>query len=45
MKISVLEIFFVFWASAILWVIIEYFFHRISRNAKSKSFFEHYEEK
>jgi hypothetical protein len=45
MKISFLEIFFVFWASAILWVAIEYFFHRVNRNSRSKSLFEHYREK
>jgi hypothetical protein len=41
MKISILEIFFVFWISALLWIMVEYFYYRISKNTKGKSWSDH----
>ncbi|HNU92932.1 MAG TPA: hypothetical protein PKO25_13750 [Spirochaetota bacterium] len=36
MKFSVLEIFFIFWLSAFLWVLVEYLYQRINRREKSQ---------
>ena len=32
---SVLEIFSVFWASAIIWIVIETCYHRLTKNGKN----------
>jgi len=44
MKLSIFEIFIVFWTSAILWVLVEYFFHRVHRNSKRSAPFDQYRE-
>ncbi|HPB83266.1 MAG TPA: hypothetical protein PK200_14605 [Spirochaetota bacterium] len=44
MKLSIFEIFIVFWTSAILWVLIEYFFYRFSRSNKRSAPFDQYRE-
>lgn len=36
MKFSVLEIFFIFWLSAFLWVLVEYLYQRINKREKSQ---------
>jgi hypothetical protein len=42
MKVSILEIFFLFWSSAILWVLVEYFYYRLSRKGGGKPGFDQY---
>jgi len=36
MRFSILEIFIIFWLSAFLWVLVEYFYQRINKNSKTK---------
>ena len=43
MKFSVLEIFFVFWLSALLWVGVEYLYHRITKRELRNKPFDAYE--
>ncbi len=44
MKLSILEIFVVFWTSTILWVLVEYFYYRYSKNHKNPSIMDRYRE-
>ena len=37
MNISILEIFTVFWIAALLWVAVEYFMYRHSRQARERT--------
>lgn len=36
MRFSILEIFFIFWLSAFLWVLVEYFYQRVNKSGKTK---------
>lgn len=42
MNISILEIFTVFWIAALLWVAIEYFMYRHSRQARERIMPDHF---
>lgn len=43
MKFSALEIFFIFWLSALLWVGVEYLYHRITKRELRNKPFDAYE--
>lgn len=43
MKFSVLEIFFIFWLSAFLWVLVEYIHQRLSKRDRARRAMQSYE--
>ncbi len=40
MKLNLLHIFIVFWVSALMWVLIEYFYYRFHRKNNSQANYE-----
>jgi len=40
MELSLLEVFVVFWTSAILWVLVEFIYYRHSKNRKNNNSFD-----
>lgn len=45
MKFNILEMFITFWASALLWLLVEYLYSRIHKNHGANTTFEHYHDK
>jgi hypothetical protein len=44
MKFTILEIFFIFWLSAFLWILVEYVYQRINKKEKQGMNTDSYEQ-